>query len=60
MRLQSMISSLADSGVNLIICQRVIHPKIKILLSDRGMVYMERLGLDIQRLSILSGMCETC
>lgn len=54
-RIGAMVDYFARTKTTLLICQKVIHPKIKLLLKSYGISYLERLGLIIKRLSYMTG-----
>ncbi|KAF6029205.1 MKKS [Bugula neritina] len=49
-RMSHIVKELSAQNVTLLVCQKVIHPEIKLLLRSHRISYLERLGLKMQRL----------
>ncbi|XP_071080282.1 molecular chaperone MKKS-like [Haliotis cracherodii] len=43
-RMLSLCQQLLRCGVGLLLCQRVIHPKVKVFLRQAGLLFVDRLG----------------
>ncbi|XP_067680272.1 molecular chaperone MKKS-like [Haliotis asinina] len=43
-RMLSLCQQLVHCGVGLLLCQRVIHPRVKVFLRQAGLLFVDRLG----------------
>jgi len=58
-RMSHLVKELSAQNVTLLVCQKVIHPEIKLLLRSHRISYLERLGLKMQRLLHMTGWWVT-
>lgn len=43
----AFVDSLVERNVGLLLCQKVIHPKVKSYLRQRGIIFVDRIGLQL-------------